>query len=69
MSASKFVTLRLDAIIHFFAFSMILFPRPLETEVWNFEKQSSKIISPILPDGQYAMGLGLYIVDPDFCKK
>ena len=52
-----------------FRSSLILTLRPLETEIWNFDNQSSKIISPVLPDGQYAIGLGLYIVDSDFCKK
>ena len=27
------------------------------------------IIEPTLPDDQYAIGIGLYLVDAEFCKK
>ena len=39
-----------------------------ETEVWELENEIGTIINPALPSGQYAYGLGLYIVPFNFCK-
>ena len=39
-----------------------------ETEVWELENEIGTIINPTLPDGEYAYGLGLYIVPFNFCK-
>ena len=42
---------------------------PLVTEVWELENESNKIIQPTLPDYHYANGIGLFVVEKDFCKK
>ena len=39
----------------------------METEVWNFNSASNKIIDPVLPHTHYGFGIGLYIVPFDFC--
>ena len=39
------------------------------TEVWNFEAETSKVINPTIPNKNYSVGLGLYVVDKNFCKK
>ena len=41
----------------------------LVTEVWELENGKSKIIEPTLPDNEYAVGIALYVVEKDFCKK
>ena len=42
---------------------------PLDTEVWELENGNTKIIEPTLPDDAYAVGIALYMVEKDFCKK
>ena len=39
-----------------------------ETEIWDFINESNKVIDPTLPDGEYATGIGLYIVSFNFCS-
>ena len=39
----------------------------LETEIWNINNESNKIIDPVLPHTEYCLGIGLYIVPFDFC--
>ena len=41
----------------------------LDTEVWELENGNNKLIEPYFLDGTYAWGIGLYLVDNDFCKK
>ena len=42
---------------------------PLVTEVWELENSNNKIIEPTLPNGHYGVGIALYVVEKDFCKK
>ena len=39
------------------------------TEVWGFENGSNTFMEPILPKDEYAYGIALFVVNPDFCKK
>ena len=39
------------------------------TEIWEFEAGDVKIIDPLLPDAEYLLGMALFVVDADFCKK
>ena len=38
-----------------------------ETEIWELENGNNKLIDPVLPTNQYAIGIGLYPVDFSFC--
>ena len=38
-----------------------------ETEIWQFTNGNNKIINPILKNGDYVGGIGLYLVPFDFC--
>ena len=38
-----------------------------QTEVWEFENGSNKIIQPTLTE--YHLGIGLFAVDINFCRK
>ena len=40
-----------------------------ETEVWAFEDENSKTISPILPPGEFVSGIGLFAVNINYCSK
>ena len=42
---------------------------PLVTEVWELENGNNKIIQPTIQDIDYAVGIALYVVEKDFCKK
>ena len=42
--------------------------RFVETEIWDFSNGENKIIDPSLPDGNYRVGIGLYLVPADFCS-
>ena len=48
---------------------MKLFLSNLDTEVWDLENGTNKIIDPSLADNYYVNGMALYVVDGDFCKK
>ena len=37
--------------------------------VWELESGKSKIVDPSLEKTSYGMGMALYVVDADFCKK
>lgn len=39
------------------------------TEVWELENGSNKIIEPNLPNGDYGVGIALFVVEKDFCQK
>ena len=39
-----------------------------ETEVWTLDNKTGTTINPTLPSGEYAFGVGLYIVPFNFCK-
>ena len=39
-----------------------------ETEIWELENGNNKLIDPVLPTNQYAIGIGLYPVDYSFCQ-
>ena len=39
------------------------------SEVWGFENGSNTFMEPILPKDEYAYGIALFVVNPDFCKK
>ena len=41
----------------------------IDTEVWELENGNNKIIKPALPQWHYAVGVALYAVEKDFCKK
>ena len=43
--------------------------RDIPTEVWNFNNGDNKLIQPTLPKNQYYLGIGLYLVDANFCKR
>ena len=43
--------------------------RDVPTEVWNFNNGDNKLIQPTLPGSKYCLGIGLYLVDANFCKK
>ena len=43
--------------------------RDIPTEVWNFNNGGNKLIQPTLPNDKYYLGIGLYLVDANFCKK
>ena len=42
---------------------------PVETEIWNAENGTFKVIEPTLSYGHYAFGVALYPVDSEFCSK
>ena len=55
-------------LVYFFDYFLIIdFFSDLETEIWNFTNESNKVVNPILPDDDYAVGIGLYIVPFNFC--
>ena len=39
-----------------------------ETEIWDFIDESNQVVGPTLPDGDYAWGIGLYLVPFNFCS-
>ena len=39
------------------------------TEVWNFYNGDSRFIEPTIEHNYYSVGIGLYLVDENFCKK
>ena len=39
------------------------------TEVWDFEFGEGEIIKPILPAGNYGLGMAMFAVDAYFCNK
>ena len=39
------------------------------TEMWNMKNGENEIIQPALPNGAYELGIALFPVDADFCKK
>ena len=40
-----------------------------ETEVWQLSNGDNQVINPTLPSNTYAVGIGIYAVDFDFCRK
>ena len=38
------------------------------TELWNLESGTGRIIDPELEANKYAYGIGLFLVNPDFCN-
>ena len=48
--------------INYFVFSA-------ETEVWQFPNGNNKIINPTLGTNTYRIGIGIYPVDFDYCRK
>ena len=39
----------------------------VETEIWNFNNGNNMVINPALPNMDYSVNPGLYIVPFDFC--
>ena len=48
-------------------FLIIDFFSDLETEIWNFGNETSRVVNPILPDEDYRYGIALFIVPFNFC--
>ena len=43
--------------------------RPVDTEIWHLEYEfKSNTAWPLLPDGDYAHGIGLFLVPFNFCR-
>ena len=40
----------------------------LVTEIWDFKNNFTTVIDLNLADREYLHGIGLYIVNPDYCK-
>ena len=40
----------------------------VETEIWNLNYSDSRVVDPILTEGDYVYGIGLYLVTTDFCR-
>ena len=40
-----------------------------DTEVWDLINADHKVINPSLPKNSYYYGIGLYLVDLEYCKK
>ena len=58
-----------DAACNLFLIGLTSIYRDVPTEVWNISNGDNKIIQPTLPKNKYAYGIGLYLVDSDFCQK
>jgi len=43
--------------------------RVVETEIWDFENGGYTTIPPTLPSQYLIVGVGLYLVPDDFCRK
>ena len=55
-------------LVYFFdEFLIIDFFSDVETEIWNVTNGSNKVVNPMLPNGDYECGIGLYIVPFNFC--
>ena len=39
------------------------------TELWEMETQQRRLIAPTLPHNAYAYGIGLFLVDIEYCRK
>ena len=63
-SRKSSVSLKIKIIDLRFHYLLVL--RPVETEVWRFADGENDIISPKLTG--FSNGIGLYIVDFDFCR-
>ena len=40
-----------------------------ETEVWQLSNGNNKVINPTLPSGHFGVGIGIYPVNFDYCRK
>ena len=43
------------------------FFRDAETEIWNFGNETHRVVNQTLPNNEYAVGIGLFIVPFNFC--
>ena len=41
----------------------------LQTEIWELDNEVYNLIQPNLPEGEYAVGMALFEVDANFCRK
>ena len=56
---------RATIVIGGYAFSL----ENLETETWNIIDGDTRFIDPTLRRDNYQLGIGLYLVPEDFCRK
>ena len=41
----------------------------LQTEIWELDNEVYNLIQPNLPDNEYSVGIALFEVDANFCRK
>ena len=54
-------------LVYFYDYFLIIdFFSDVETEIWNVTDEHNKVVNPILSNGDYIDGIGLFIVPFNF---